>query len=366
MSIRLQARLGVSFDGFDLKAELDVPARGVTTLFGPSGSGKSTLLRCLAGLERSQTGFIKLGDAVWQDEAKNIFLPTQQRPLGYVFQEPRLFNHLTVRGNLEFGYKRTPVGERRLDWEQVVELLALSHLLERKPQRLSLGEQQRVSIGRALLASPKLLLMDEPLASLDIARKREVLPFIRKLHDELDMPVVYVSHSLQEVLQITDTMVLMRDGKTVATGPLTELCSELELSQYLGDMSGSVLETTVAAHEPEFGLSRLAFSGGELYVPIQGCDVGHVLRVHVLARNVGIALEKPQANTSFLNILEATVTEVSVPQVDNHSVQIKLDVGVPLLANISRKSLHTLKLEPGQKVYAMIKAVSLAQELVEV
>jgi len=366
MSINLQARFDVLFDGFDLKVELDLPARGVTTLFGPSGSGKSTLLRCLAGLERSQTGFIKLGDAVWQDEAADIFLPTQQRPLGYVFQEPRLFNHLTVRGNLEFGYKRTPVNERRLDWGQIIELLALGHLLERKPQRLSLGEQQRVSIGRALLASPKLLLMDEPLASLDIARKREVLPFIRKLHDELDIPVVYVSHSLQEVLQITDTMVMLRDGKVVATGPLIELCSELELSQYLGDMSGSVLDTAVAAHESEFGLSRLSFNGGQLYVPLQNCAVGHELRVHVLARNVGIALERPQVTSSFLNILEATVTEVGLPQLDKHSVQIKLDVGVPLLANISRKSLHILRLEPGQKVYALIKAVSLAQELVEV
>jgi len=366
MNNRLQASFDVSFAGFDLNAALDLPARGVTTLFGPSGSGKSTLLRCLAGLERSQSGFMQLGDAVWQDESKNIFLPTQQRGLGYVFQEPRLFNHLSVRGNLEYGFKRTPVNQRRLGLDQVLELLALAHLLERKPRNLSLGEQQRVAIGRALLASPKLLLMDEPLASLDIARKREVLPFIRKLHDELDIPVVYVSHSLQEVLQITDTMVLMRDGKTVATGPLTELCSELELSQYLGDMSGSVLETTVAAHEPEFALSRLTFNAGQLYVPLQNCAVGHGLRVHVLARNVGIALEKPQATTSFLNILEATVAEVSLPEADKHSVQIKLDVGVPLLANISRKSLHTLSLAPGQKVYALIKAVSLAQELVEV
>ncbi len=366
MNARLQARFEVSFEGFGLDVELNVPASGVTTLFGPSGSGKSTLLRCLAGLDRSQTGFMQLGQAVWQDESKNIFRPIQQRALGYVFQEPRLFNHLSVRGNLEYGFKRTPVSERRLGLEQVVALLALEHLLERKPQYLSLGEQQRVAIGRALLASPKLLLMDEPLASLDIARKREVLPFIRKLHDELDIPVVYVSHSLQEVLQITDTMVLLRDGKIVACGPLTELCSELELSRYLGDMSGSVLETTVAAHEAEFALSRLVFNGGQLYVPIQNCNVGHELRIHVLARNVGLALEKPQVTTSFLNILEATVLEVGVPQADKHSVQIKLDVGVLLLANISRKSLHSLRLKPGQKVYALIKAVSLAQELVEV
>lgn len=364
MNTRLQARVELSFEGFDLNAELDVPARGITALFGPSGSGKTSLLRCLAGLTRSQTGYIKLADTVWQDEEAGVFLPSQQRPLGYVFQEPRLFNHLTVRGNIEFGYKRTPISERCLDWDQVIALLALEHLLARKPQRLSLGEQQRVAIGRALLASPKLLLMDEPLASLDMARKREVLPFIRKLHDELDIPVIYVSHSLPELLQITDTLVLMRDGKTVASGPLTELCSTLGLSQYLGDMSGSVLATTVAAHESEFGLSRLVFNGGQLYVPIQDCDVGHALRVHVLACNVGIALEKPQVATSILNILEATVIEISAPQAGKHSVQIKLDVGVPLLANISRKSLHILKLEPGQKMFALVKAVSLAQGMV--
>jgi molybdate transport system ATP-binding protein len=364
--MRIKANFDVRFDAFGLKADLDLPARGVTTLFGPSGSGKSTVLRCIAGLERSATGFMQIGEQCWQNESQNVFLPTHKRSLGFVFQEPRLFNHLTVRANLEYGYKRTPAEARRLEWDRVIELLALGHLLERRPQRLSLGEQQRVAIGRALLAGPELLLMDEPLASLDIARKREVLPFIRKLHDELEIPVIYVSHSLQEVLQITDTLVLMRNGETVASGPLTRLCSELELSQYLGDMSGSVIDTVIEAHEPEFGLSRLAFSGGNLYVPQQPLDAGHAQRVHVLARNVGIALQKPQVTNSFLNILEATVTDVAVPDIAGHAVQIKLDVGVPLLANISRKSLHTLRLEPGQSCYALIKAVSLTQELLEI
>lgn len=362
MSINLKASFEVQFGGFELKTELNVLARGVVTLFGQSGSGKSTILRCLAGLERSKSGFMQLGDEIWQDESQNIFLPTHKRPLGYVFQEPRLFNHLSVKSNLEYGFKRTPSQQRRLEWDQIIDLLAISHLLDRKPQRLSMGEQQRVAIGRALLASPELLLMDEPLASLDIARKREVLPFIKKLHDELDIPVIYVSHSLQEVLQITDTMVLIRDGEVIASGSLSQLCSELELSQYLGDMSGSVIETTIEAHEPEFGLSRLVFHGGQLYVPQQDFEVGHAQRVHVLARNVGIALQKPEATTSFLNIMPATVVDVAVPDIASHAVQIKLDVGVPLLANISRKSLHTLRLEPGQQVYALIKAVSLVQE----
>jgi len=365
MPARINASFQIQFTGFQLNAELDLPAKGVTTLFGPSGSGKSTILRCIAGLERSDSGYLQVGDEVWQDEKQNIFLETHKRSLGYVFQEPRLFSHLTVKKNLEYGLKRTPISERIIDWDQVIALLAIEHLLERKPHHLSLGEQQRVAIGRALLASPKLLLMDEPLASLDIARKREVLPFIRKLHDEVDIPVVYVSHSLQEVLQITDNLVLVKEGKTVASGSLTELCSELELSQYLGDMSGSVLETIVAAHEDEFSLTRLAFEGGHLYVPQQSGEVGRSLRVHVLARNIGIALEKPPV-TSMLNIIPATVVEVSISNIEKHAVQIKLDVGVPLLACISRKSLHVLRLKPGLPCYALIKAVSFAQEMVEV
>ncbi len=360
---RLQARFQVAFEGFGLDVDLDLPAAGVTALFGPSGSGKSTVLRCLAGLERSPGGFMQLDGSCWQDEARGLFVPTHQRALGYVFQEPRLFDHLTVRGNLDFGYRRTPVTERQLGWERVVELLDIGHLLARRPHKLSLGEQQRVAIGRALLASPKLLLMDEPLASLDLARKRELLPFIRRLHDELDIPVIYVSHSLSEILQITDTLVLMRGGRSVATGSLQALCGELPLSGYLGEMAGAVIDTRIAAHDEAFGLSRLRFEGGELLVPQQSAAVGEALRVHVLARNVGIALARPEVATSFLNVLPATVVEIEAPQPDRHTVQIKLDIGVPLLASISRRSLHTLQLQPGQSVHALIKAVSLAQEV---
>ncbi len=362
--MRIKANIDLAFSGFDLKVRLDLPGKGVTTLFGPSGAGKSTLLRCLAGLERSSTGFMQVGEEVWQDENNGLFVPVFQRCLGFVFQQPRLFSHLSVQKNLEYGFKRTPEKERNIDWDQVIEMLAIGHLLQRKPDKLSGGEQQRVAIGRALLASPKLLLMDEPLASLDNQRKQEVLPFIRKLHDELDIPVIYVSHSLQEVLQVTDTMVLMKDGHNIASGPITEICSKLELSQYLGDMSGSVIEARLDAHEEAFGLSRLRFEGGEIYVPQQSVAKGHQQRLHILARNVGIALQRPQVTTSFLNILEATIIEVALPDIASHAVQVKLDVGVPLLASISRKSLHILRLEPGQKCYALIKAVSMTQNIV--
>ncbi len=361
----INAKFDMRFEDFHLQAEMNVPVQGVTTLFGPSGSGKSTFLRCIAGLERSPTGFLQVAGEIWQDEKKSFFLPVHQRALAYVFQEPRLFFHLNVKKNLMFGYTRTPVAERKVDIDDIISLLNLEHLLSRKPSKLSGGEQQRVSIGRALLASPKLLLMDEPLAGLDMARKREILPFIRKLHDELKMPIVYVSHGLQEVLQMTDTLVLMEGGKNIASGRMTDICSTLELSAYLGDMSGAIIETTIIMHEPEYGLTQLVFPGGKLSVPQQSLLPGASLRVHILARNVGIALAQPQETTSFLNILEATVTEIIVPDNSKFVVQIKLDVGVPLLAYISRKSLHLLKLTPGQKCYALIKAVSLAQDFVD-
>ncbi len=366
INAELQAKFALAFDGFKLDVDFTVPARGVTALFGPSGCGKSTVLRCLAGLERAPEARMSLGDTVWQDEGIGLFVPTHQRSLGYVFQEPRLFGHLTVRGNLDFGYKRTPVSERRLAWQQVIDLLDLGHLLARRPNKLSLGEQQRVAIGRALLASPKILLMDEPLASLDQPRKKEVLPFIRKLHDELDIPVVYVSHSLNEILQITDTLVLMSHGQNVATGSLQQLCGSPQLSEYLGDMTGAVIDTRISEHDDIFGLSKLTFEGGEFYVPLQNGALGSSLRVHVLAKNVGIALAKPDVATSILNILEATVIDIDEHNVDQHTVQVKLDIGVPLLASISRKSLHNLALKPGQKVFTLIKAVSMAQDNIDI
>ncbi len=362
MNARLRARFDLVLGAFRLDVDLDLPGRGVTALFGPSGAGKSTLLRCLAGLERSGSGYLLFGESLWQDEARGHFLPPHRRPLGYVFQEPRLFEHLTVGANLRFGYKRTPKEARRLEWNQVIGLLDLGHLLERRPQRLSLGEQQRVAIGRALLASPQVLLMDEPLASLDRRRKQEVLPFIRRLHDELDIPIVYVSHSLTEILQITDTLVLIESGRVVASGSLESLSSELALSAHLGSLAGAVVETRVVGHDEAMGLTTLAFAGGQLYLPLQKVALGSSLRLQILATNVGIALDKPGVATSILNILPATVVEIETPREDSHSVLIKLDIGVSLLASISRQSLHLLQLEVGQKVYALIKAVSLTQE----
>ncbi len=358
----LEARFALALAGFSLDAKFDIQAQGVTALFGPSGAGKSTLLRCVAGLERASTGYLRLADEVLQDESAGIFVPPYARRFGYVFQEPRLFTHLSVLGNLEFSYKRVTPQQRTIEWQQVVELLELQPLLARAVDNLSLGEQQRVAIGRALLSSPRLLLMDEPLASLDQQRKQEILPYIQRLGSELRLPLLYVSHSLTEILPLAQTLLLLRHGRVVACGPLLDVCSDLRWVDSLGALAGAVLETQVAAHEPEFALTRLDLHGQSLYVPLQQSRVGSGLRVQVLARNISLALQPPASLTSVLNVLKARVVAIGVPLADHHAVQVKLDVGVPLLASISRKSLHTLALQPGQEVYAMIKAVSMGQE----
>jgi molybdate transport system ATP-binding protein len=362
---RLVARFDVEYPTFHLRAEMDVPAAGVTAVFGQSGSGKTTFLRCLAGLERSRTGYMRLGDEVWQDETAGIYLPIHIRPIGYVFQEPRLFPHLSVKSNLLYGYHRTPAGARRIVPERVIDILGIGEILNRRPHKLSGGEQQRVAIGRALLTSPRLLLLDEPLASLDIKRKREILPFIRRLHNELKVPVVYVSHAITEILQLADVVAFLKEGKLVATGPLSEVFSSLDpAGGHLGRARiGAVLDAHVAGHEPDVGLTRLEFKGQTLYVPLQRQNQGDYVRVHILASDVSITLGPPTSPTSVLNILAATIMEIR--EVDDFLVDIRLDIGAPLIASITRKSVTNLHLKPGQTVHAHIKSVALNEELAE-
>jgi len=359
---RLLARFDVRFPAFHLDVDVDVPMSGITAIFGPSGSGKTTLLRCLAGLERAPHGIMQFGDDVWQDEKNDLCLPLFKRPVGYVFQEPRLFPHYNVRANLLYGYKRIPSEERRITIEQVVDILGIGHLLERRIHKLSGGEQQRVAIGRALLTSPKLLLLDEPLASLDIQRKQELLPFIRRLHEELRIPVMYVSHAIAEILQLADRVVLLKEGKVIASGALNELFTSLQFRGHFGaHRIGAILEARVAAHEAQYGLTQLEFNGQQLFVPLQSVTVGQVVRVHILSSDVSLVLEKAIAPTSVLNILEATIVEIR--EMDQASVDVLLDIGVPLVASITRKSLVTLGLKPGQRVFAHIKTVALNEEL---
>src|SRR5262245_7163946 len=361
---RLTARFDVAFPTFHLSVDLDVPAVGITAVFGQSGSGKTSLLRCLAGMERSRTGFMRLVEEVWQDESKGIFIPTYQRSIGYVFQEPRLFPHLSVRSNLTYGFKRTLQQDRRLTFEQVVEILGIEHLLERRPHKLSGGEQQRIAIGRALLTSPRLLLLDEPLSSLDTQRKRELLPFIQRLYRELQIPIIYVSHSLNEILRLAHMVALLKNGKLLTTGTLNEVFSRLDVHRELGQQPiGAVIDGIVAEHEHEFGLTRLEFKGQSLYVPLQSTEIGEALRVHVLSSDVSLVLGTCSGQTSALNVLDATVIDMA--QVNATTVDVRLDVGCPLVASITKKSLVALGLKPGQRLCAHIKSIALNEELVD-
>ncbi|MBC2729755.1 molybdenum ABC transporter ATP-binding protein [Thiobacillus sp.] len=352
----IHARFKLDYPGFSLDVDLTLPGQGVTALFGHSGSGKTTLLRAIAGLERVAGGRLAVNGETWQDDA--VFRPTHQRPLGYVFQEASLFPHLSVQANLEYGQKRVPAAVRRVSLDQAVAMLDIGHLLGRKPARLSGGERQRVGIARALATSPRLLLMDEPLAALDHARKQEILPYLERLHDELDIPVLYVSHAPDEVARLADHIVVMEGGRALATGPLTDTLARLDLPIKLGEDAGVVLDAVVAERDAEWHLAHMEFAGGHLWVRDHGLPVGHAARVRILARDVSLA-RTPHSGTSILNTLPAVVVD-SIDDTHPALTLVKLRVGEsPLLARLTRRSAHALELAPGQLVYVQIKAVAL-------
>jgi molybdate transport system ATP-binding protein len=351
----IEARYRIDRGDFSLNVDLSVPARGVTALFGPSGCGKTTLLRAIAGLEHYRGGFLKVGDITWQEGDR--FVPPHRRPLGYVFQEVSLFAHLTVRRNLEYGIKRVPRAERKVSLQQAIELLGIEHLLERKPDRLSGGERQRVAIARALAVSPRLLLMDEPLAALDLKRKQEILPYIESLHNELDIPVIYVSHSPDEVARLADHLVLLEAGRVRASGAISDMLTRLDLPLAHGNDAEALIEASVAGHDEAYQLTHLDFAGGRFTVIRKELPVGSVARLRVAARDVSLTLE-PQSGTSILNIFPAIVDEL-IPE-GNARMTVRLMVGgVPMLARITRKSASVLDLKPGKLVYAQAKSVAL-------
>jgi molybdate transport system ATP-binding protein len=354
--VSIHARFRLPYPAFTLDVDLALPARGVTALFGPSGSGKTTLLRCIAGLERAPGGLLTVAGQPWQDA--DFFLPTYRRPLGYVFQEARLFPHLSVRGNLDFGMRRVAATDRRVAMAQAVDLLGIAHLLDRLPERLSGGERQRVAIARALLTSPRVLLMDEPLAALDLARKNEILPYLERLHDELEIPVLYVSHAPDEVARLADHIVVMDAGRAVAQGPLAATLARIDLPIRLGEDAGVVLDGTVAERDENWHLARIGFPGGSVWVRDGGHALGHPVRVRILARDVSIALE-PQHESSILNCLPAEVVEIAD---DTHPALalVKLKVGESaVVARLTHRSACGLELKPGAPVFAQIKAVAL-------
>ncbi len=351
----IEARFRLDWPGFSLDVDLQLPGRGITALFGHSGSGKTTLLRAIAGLERARQGRLVVAGTVWQDTSH--WLPTHKRPIGYVFQEASLFAHLTVMGNLRYGMKRNGAAQR-ISLEHAIELLGIGHLLDRKPDRLSGGERQRVGIARALAVSPRLLLMDEPLAALDLERRQEILPYLERLHGELDIPVLYVSHSPDEVARLADHLVVMEGGRALASGPLAETLARIDLPIRLGEDVGVVLEAVVAELDRAWHLSRVDFPGGGLWVRDRGLTVGERVRVRVLARDVSIALER-LSDTSIVNTLPATVTAIG-DEPHPALCLVRLDAGgTPLLARLTHRSASALKLAMGRRVWAQIKAVAL-------
>lgn len=355
----IDVQLKLTYSGFALDLDLQLPGRGVTALYGHSGSGKTTCMRCIAGLEKAEQGFIRVNDEVWQDSANKIFVPPHKRALGYVFQEASLFPHLSVLANLEFGLKRIPRQQRRVDMAHATELLGIAHLLDRHPQHLSGGERQRVGMARALLTSPQLLLMDEPLAALDARRKNEILPYLQRLHDELEIPVLYVSHSQDEVARLADHIVLLSDGKALASGPIGQTLARLDLPLAQGDDAGVVIEGHVSAYDAAYQLLDLQLPDCPLNirVPHTPLPVGQALRCKVQARDVSLSLDSI-GHSSILNRLPVTL--VSEMAADNAAhVLLRLDAaGTPLLARITRYSRDQLQLHPGQALWAQIKAVA--------
>ncbi|PZA10535.1 molybdenum ABC transporter ATP-binding protein [Rhodopseudomonas palustris] len=353
-----RGRLG----GFTLDAAFTVPATGITGLFGPSGCGKSSVLRCLAGLQHLPGSSCDVSGEVWQDDT--TFLKPHHRPIGYVFQEASLFQHLSVKANLLYGAPRHS-GEARADavgFDEVIDLLGLSKLLERSPRNLSGGERQRVAIGRALLSQPRLLLMDEPLSALDRLTKDEILPFLERLHARLSLPVIYVSHDITEIERLADHLVLMHSGKVLAVGPLAELQSDPKLPLAIARDAAVNFDATVESYDTDYGLLTLRIDGGRLLVPSPPAARGELRRVRIAASDVSLAREPPHAS-SILNALPARIASVS--PIGGNEVLVVLTLGRDgdggrLLARLSRRSWDLLRLAEGVDVYAQIKGVALA------
>jgi molybdate transport system ATP-binding protein len=353
--VSILARFRIEQAGFELDVDLDLPGSGVSSLFGPSGCGKTSLLRAMAGLDRHPGAFLQVQGETWQDN--NTFLPPHRRPLGYVFQEPSLFDHLDVRRNIAYGTRRIPAEERRVPTDRAIELLDVGHLLDRKPTTLSGGEKQRVAIARALAVSPELLLMDEPLAAVDVSRKQEILPYIESLHRELDIPVVHVSHLPDEVARFADYVVLLGKGGVLSNGSVQEAFSRLDLPPAHESGAAALVDARVVGFDENYRLTRLEFEGRQFLVAAGPLPRGQAVRLQVAAKDVSLTLQR-QSGTSILNILETTVQEVS--EEGDAKVLVRLAAGpTPLLASITRKSAHELQLEPGKSVYAQVKSVAL-------
>jgi molybdate transport system ATP-binding protein len=340
--------------GFRLDGRLSTGKGRVTALFGPSGAGKSTLASCIAGLIRPDEGHIELdGETLF---GPGVDLAPHRRHIGYVFQEPRLFPHLSVTANLLYGLRRTPKPDRRVAFDQVVKMLDIAPLLTRRPLSLSGGEKSRVAFGRAVLSSPRLLIFDEPLASLDGARKAEMLPFIERLRDELAIPMIYVSHAVEEILRLADDVAVMANGSITQIGPAVEILNSADFVHAGDGDAGSVIEATISRADASDGLSELRSGARVLYVPQLALAEGSTVRLRIRARDIAISRERP-TGISVLNILPARVATISDGPAA--SVDIVLDAGSSLRARITRRSARELGLAPGTEVFALIKSVAI-------
>ncbi len=365
-----EATLGATFGGtlgsFPVDVDFEAPMRGVTALFGPSGCGKTTVLRCVAGLQRL-AGRLTVGDETWQDDASRTFRKPHERPVGYVFQEASLFPHLSVRGNLLYGARRagSAGSAHSLGFGDVVDLLGMGHLLARGPRSLSGGERQRVAVGRALLSRPRLLLMDEPLAGLDRGTKEEILPYLETLHESLSIPILYVSHDLDEVERLADTLVLFERGRVLACGSLRALEADPELPLLRAPEAAVTVEARVVSVDEEHALTTLSIEGGTLVVPGRQGVPGSRRRLRIRASDVSFSRARP-VDTTILNSLPGRI--LSVSRQDDDDAQENLVVGLGedgsgarIVGRVTRRSREALALAPGLVVFAQIKGVALVR-----
>lgn len=341
---------------FRLDVKLQLPANGITAVFGESGSGKTTLLRCLAGLEKQLKGEVRVKGALWH--SASVSIPTHKRRVGYVFQEASLFPHLNVEGNIRYGIKRSGSQIDQIRFEQIINLMGLSAQLQQFPQQLSGGERQRVAIARVLVIEPELILMDEPLASLDTKRKQEILPYLESIHEDLNIPIIYVTHAMDEVTRLADHVVVLREGKAIANGEIEKVLSDTSLPFQVGEEAGSVLQAVIAERDENWHLARVEFKGGDLWVKDSGDAIGKKIRIRVLARDVSLALEA-HGDTSILNRLAAIVEQIEEGN-DPSMMLVRLKIGESkMVARVSRRSAHQLSITEGMKVWAQIKGVAI-------
>ena len=360
----IHLQINIARSAFELKLKLQLPAQGITAIFGPSGSGKTTLLRAVAGLEKNPQGLIQIGENIWQDTKQGIYIPTWQRPLGYVFQESSLLLHLSVVENLNFGLKRVlksansaPTAANKA-LQASIELLGIGGLLQRMPDELSGGERQRVAIARAIAMQPQLLLMDEPLASLDAARRQEIFPWLARLRDELKMPMLYVTHSAEEVTRLADHLLVLDRGQVKAQGPVNQVLTQVVNPVVVGEDAGALIAGCIGAVDAQWHLSRVDFDGGCIWMRDAGLPVGKAVRIRILARDVSLAISEP-TNTSIQNQLRGSIQSMT-PDKHPSQVMVVLKCGAEeVLARVTKRAVNELALQVGMPVWAQVKSVAL-------